>query len=190
MFKKLFAILMVIAIGSGTCIAEISDAYFLGPGDKISIIVFGEEDLSIELLNIDVSESFEYPYLGKVNTKNKSLSSLQNEIITGLKGDYLVSPKVNISIVNYRNIYVNGVVNKPGAFEYQPGLTVEKSIALAGGFISKFRRTSGIYITPEGKYKGLNEQELSEILKDQDEASLNDKVGPGDTIYTVSSLWR
>ncbi|MGF1756050.1 polysaccharide export protein [Vibrio makurazakiensis] len=190
MYKKLCAILMIIVVGNGACVAETPDSYFLGPGDKISIIVFGEEDLSIEQLNIDVSESFEYPYLGKINTKNKSLSSLQNEIIKGLKGDYLVSPKVNISIVSYRNVYVNGVVNKPGAFEYQPGLTVEKSIALAGGFISKYRRTSGIYITPEGKYKGLNESELSEILKDQEEASLNDQVGPGDTVYTVSSLWR
>lgn len=183
--------LVVALILAAQAKANEADSYYLGAGDKISIIVYGEKDLSIEQLNIDISETFEYPYLGRIYTRNKSIKSLQDEILSGLKGEYLIDPKVNVSIVRYRNVYVNGVVNKPGAFEYVPGLTVEKAIALAGGFISKYRRTSGIYITPEGKYKGLNEKELSKILKEEEvEASLNDAVGPGDTVYTVSSIWR
>ena len=84
------------------------DTYVIGAGDKIQISVYGESDLSIDELYISNSGKFEYPYLGQLSALNKTPESLKNEIINGLKGDYLISPKVRVSVVGFRSIYVNG----------------------------------------------------------------------------------
>lgn len=163
--------------------------YTISAGDTIKISVYGEDDLTFDNLVIDGREMFEFPYLGGIKTKNKTLKQIQNDIRTGLKGDYLIDPKVNVSIVKYRDIFVNGVVNKPGAYEYQPDLTVEKAIVLAGGFLAKYRKTKGIYLTKSDDIKGLSDSEIKKLLKDRDEVSTTTFISPGDTIYVVSSFW-
>lgn len=71
------------------------DTYKLGAGDKIQISVYGEENLSIEELHINNSGKFDYPYLGQLTVINKTPEQLKSEITKGLKGDYLISPKVS-----------------------------------------------------------------------------------------------
>ena len=63
-----------------------------------------------------------------------SLVELEQLITRGLKGPYLVDPDVTVSIKEYRPFYLHGEVKQPGGFTYQPGLTVQKAIALRGGF--------------------------------------------------------
>jgi polysaccharide biosynthesis/export protein VpsN len=163
--------------------------YTLGAGDTIRISVYGEEDLSVNGVLIDSGESLEYPYLGTIVIKNKTLRDLQEMITSGLRNGYLIDPKVTVNMVKYRNIYVNGVVNKPGGYEYQPDLTVEKAISLAGGFLAKYRKTKGIYLTKQSEVKGLNQDQIQDLLKNKKTADLSAPVNPGDTIYVVSSFW-
>ncbi|MGF1753489.1 polysaccharide export protein [Vibrio makurazakiensis] len=189
MFKKyILSIFTLIGVSIGVQ-ADEGTHYTLAPGDAISISVYGEEDLSIEELRIDTRQMVEYPYLDKISTKGKTLNQLQEEITTGLKGRVLINPKVSVNIFSYRNFYINGVVNKPGGYEYEPGLTVEKAVSLAGGFIAKYRKSKGIYITRSNETKNLSEEELADYLDDQEESRISDKVGPGDTVYIVSSLF-
>ncbi len=114
--------------------------YQLDTGDTISIQVYGEEDLSIQNILITSDGYFDYPYLGRIKAINKTPKQLKYEIETGLKGDYLINPKVMVNINNFRLFYVNGEVRKPGGFEYKPGLTIEKAIALAGGLTDRASR--------------------------------------------------
>ncbi|WP_194436040.1 polysaccharide biosynthesis/export family protein [Vibrio fluminensis] len=151
------------------------DTYIIGAGDKIQISVYGEEELSIEQLYINNSGRFEYPYLGEMVAVNKTPEQLKNEITQGLKGDYLISPKVRVSITEFRSIYVNGEVKKPGGYEYQPGLTVDKAIALAGGFTDRAAR-SKISISQAGS-------------NDQKNVNLSAKVLPGDIIVIDQSFF-
>ncbi len=178
----------VFSLGCFLFIAQ-AHAYTLSAGDSIRIAVYGEPDLTFDEFLIDSGETIDFPYLGNISLKNKTLKQVQEEITAGLQGDYLIDPKVTVNIVEYRNIYVNGVVNKPGGYEYQPGLTVQKSIALAGGFLAKYRKTKGIYVTKSAEIEGLSQKEIEDLLADKPEANLNDPVGPGDTIYVVSSFW-
>jgi polysaccharide export outer membrane protein len=163
--------------------------YTLGAGDTIRIAVYGEVDLSFEEYLIDSGETIDYPYIGTISLKNQTLKNVQERITQGLQNGYLIDPKVTVNIVKYRNIYVNGVVNKPGGYEYQPDLTVQKAIALAGGFLAKYRKTKGIYITKANEIEGLTQDQIDDLLKNKPEADLNDPIGPGDTIYVVSSFW-
>jgi len=101
-------------------VAQGQDAYTLSPGDEVSIVVFGQDDLSM-----------------KVNASGLTVSQLEKTITRELSGSYLVNPDVRVSVAEYRQVYINGEVNSPGGYDYKPGLTLIKAIALAGGYAEK-----------------------------------------------------
>lgn len=146
-----------------------ADNYILGQGDKISILVFDEPDLT---LNATVSASgfINYSYLGNLQVANKTPLELEEEIAELLRNGYLVNPSVNISVLEFRPFFIGGEVRSPGSYPVQPGLTIDKAIALAGGLTDRasIRR---IFIVKSG-------QSSTDKLK----GSLSDVVGPGDTI--------
>ena len=52
----------------------------------------------------------------------------------------VAADEVNITIAQYRPVYLDGDVAKPGAQAYRPGLTVRQAVALAGGYdVMRFR---------------------------------------------------
>ncbi|WP_279386835.1 polysaccharide biosynthesis/export family protein [Vibrio sinensis] len=192
--SRLINILILSFVSLGIFKASASELYKLGPGDVISIVVYGEESLTISEQKIDNREVIDYPYLGEIKIGGKSLGQVQDYISSGLRGDYLIDPKVNVAIVKYRNVYINGLVNRPGGYEYEPGLTVQKAISLAGGVMSKYRRSAKAYRTKSSEteqYKNLNSNQLAkEFEKNTEiEAELYQVIKPGDTIHVVASFW-
>ncbi len=109
------------------------DQYRLGSGDQIRIIVFGSEDLSGEF-EVGPQGDIAYPLIGQIHAAGKTLHEVEQEITNRLKPDYLKDPRVNVEVLNYRPFFVLGEVRKPGSFPYQSGMTVQKAVALAGGF--------------------------------------------------------
>ncbi|EIV8638001.1 polysaccharide export protein [Vibrio parahaemolyticus] len=150
--------------------------YLLDTGDTISVQVYGEEDLSIKNILITSDGYFDYPYLGRIKAINKTPKQLKYEIETGLKGGYLINPKVMVTINYFRLFYVNGEVRKPGGFEYRPGLTIEKAIALAGGLTDRASRKS-INLT---KHK---------TGKTVEGVSMQRTVEPGDIVFIDQSFF-
>lgn len=176
------AAIVVILFWSFTALAvQAQDApppadYQLGPGDTIRVLVFGEDDLTVQV-TIQESGAFTYPFLNQVSAAGITPKALEKKIEEGLRGDYLIDPKVTVSIVAYRNIYVSGEVNRPGGFPYQPGLTVQKAIALAQGFTPRASRKS-ITISSE-QDKGGAERKVD----------LSTPVRPGDIITVGQSFF-
>lgn len=167
-----FSLLMIFTANA----ANFEETYRLGAGDRIQIHVYGEEDLSIPELLLSSSGNFDYPYLGQIHAKGKTLNQLKREIYSGLLGDYLIAPKVMVNIVNFRQIYVNGEVRNPGGYEFKPGLTVEKAIALAGGFTDRASRNA-INISPAN---GGSERK---------KVNLKHPIAPGDIIVIKQSFF-
>ena len=126
---RLVAILLVIIVPLA---ATADSSYHLGAGDEIRIQIYAEADLSMTL-RLDESGAFNYPYLGTLVAKGKSIDELKEEVTRGLLEDVLVNPSVNVSIISYRNFYIGGEVKGPGGYAYHPGLTVKQAITLAGG---------------------------------------------------------
>ncbi|MGM0564435.1 MAG: polysaccharide biosynthesis/export family protein [Pseudomonadota bacterium] len=149
--------------------------YKLGAGDLIRVHVFGEEELSSEVRLTDAG-SFSYPFLGEINARGLTISELQEVVTEGLKGDFLVDPKVTISIVEYRTFFVNGEVREPGGYPFQPGLTIRKAIALAGGFSERASREKVLVIHDSGP--------AEEVVSE-----LSATVLPGDIITVEDSFF-
>jgi len=144
-------------------------AYRLGPGDQIIINVFGEDDLSMEV-RLSNSGKLNYPLLGALQVEGMTVNQLEEQITAGLKGPYLINPDVTVSMKEYRSFYLNGEVRKPGGYPYEPGLTLEKAIALAGGF-TEFASRKKIEVK---RAAGESEQSVR--------MGLTDAVYPGDII--------
>jgi protein involved in polysaccharide export with SLBB domain len=151
--------------------------YELGSGDQIRIQVFGEEDLGMEVRLSDAG-TISYPFLGEIQVKGLSVGRLEASIISGLKPDYLIDPKVSVSIIEYRQFYVHGEVKKPGGFPYLPGITLRKAIALAGGFTERASKTK-ISVIHEG----------DEVIKKSSAIALGDKLAPGDIVTIRQSFF-
>ena len=150
--------------------------YTLNAGDTISVHVYGESDLSFDRLLIGQNGRISYPFLGELKVAGNTAAELQQELIEGLKPDYLVDPRVSVSIVKYRPFFVNGEVKRPGGVDFQPGLTLRKAIALAGGFTERANRKQVLVIAdkdPERK---------------EQKVGLDYRVQPGD-IFTVKDTF-
>lgn len=145
------------------------DAYVLGQGDQISIQVFDEPDLSIKS-TVGASGVINYSYLGDLQVAGKTPFDLEQHIAKLLSNGFLVNPSVNVSVEQFRPFFIGGEVRSPGSFPYQPGLTLDKAIALAGGFTER-ASTRRIFIVRSG-------DSPSNLQK----TTLDALVGPGDTI--------
>lgn len=150
-----------------TSVSEAED-YVLGPGDIIKIKVFGEDELDLEMQLTD-SGTLNYPFLGTVKATGMTLKQLEQRIYTGLKGDYFVEPNVFVGMVQYRPFYIHGEVKKPGGYPYQPGMTVDQAVALAGGLTERASKEK-IFVAREG--------DKANKLK----SDLNSKIRAGDTV--------
>lgn len=164
-------------------VAEESSDYRFGPGDYISISVYGEVDLSINV-RIGSSGSISYPFLGDVAVKGLTAKQLEKKLIDGLKGPYLVDPNVTVSMLEYRPFYVNGEVKRPGSYPFQPGLTVERAISIAGGFTDRASR-SKLSVERDGIY--LKDSEENSRVKRS--VKLQDAVMPGDVLSIEQSFF-
>lgn len=150
--------------------------YTLDAGDVIRIFVFGEDDLTLET-TLGQTGQITYPYLGTIAAAGMTVQQLERAVTDGLRGDYLVNPSVNVSIVTYRPFYIYGEVKSPGGYPYQPNLTIERAVALAGGFTQRASRTKvKINRNVDGKESSV-------------EAAISGQVRPGDTILVKDSFF-
>jgi polysaccharide biosynthesis/export protein VpsN len=151
--------------------------YKLGSGDLISVRVMGEEDMRREKVRLSDAGTLSFPVLGEIKVKGMTVGALEDYITKGLKGRYLLNPQVTVSIEEYRNFYVNGMVDKPGGYPFSPGLTVRKAITLAGGFKERASRE---------KINIIRDDDPKQIAKRVD---MNTAVMPGDILTIEESFF-
>ena len=134
---RYFVILLLLLISQSL----LANDYKLGAGDKIQIIVYGEDDLTTTV-RIDKSGFISFPFLDDIQVIDTSVKDLEKVIYKGLLGNYLVSPQVSVSIYEYRPFFIHGQVNRPGGYPFQEDLTFDKAIAVAGGLSSRASKTN------------------------------------------------
>ena len=145
MNKRMFSLfsflsLIFMCMFSANVIAEninMSTQYRLSAGDVLKISVFGEPDLSIDEVRLNDAGTFSYPFLGEMQVRGLTASQVEAMITERLQGDYLVNPRVSVSIIEYREFFISGEVRNPGGYPYQPGLTLRRAVALAGGLTER-----------------------------------------------------
>jgi protein involved in polysaccharide export with SLBB domain len=126
-------------LAPGTVILNAPNGYVLRSNDQVAIEVFGEDDLRTNS-RLNGEGNLSLPLLGSVHLGGLTLAQAASKITELYGRDYLVNPKVNITLVGYakRRFTVLGQVNRPGSYEMPEGspdgVDLLEAIAMAGGY--------------------------------------------------------
>ncbi|MFH1039267.1 MAG: polysaccharide biosynthesis/export family protein [PVC group bacterium] len=161
--------------------------YIISPNDVLDISVLGEENLSI---TVRVSEKgvISFPLLGEIGAAGYPPLQFERRLEKLLEQDYLVSPSVNITILEYSTISVLGQVEKPGAFEIKGRMTVTQAIARAGGLTNIASPNGTKVIRRINGREEIIPVRLKDILADGD-LSNDISLKPGDLIVVPESFF-
>jgi polysaccharide export outer membrane protein len=107
--------------------------YTLDSGDKLRIVVFGQDALSINY-TVDAEGHVSLPLIGAVTARGLTTAQLGGAIAGRLRQNYIRDPSVAVEVETYRPFFVIGEVTYPGQYPYVPNMTIENAIAIAGGF--------------------------------------------------------
>lgn len=158
-----------------TAPAKAIEAYTLGSGDKVRIIVFGEEDLGGEFV-VDDAGFLRLPLIGQLAAGGRTVRQLEDDIAAKLSAQYLKNPRVSVEVLNYRPFYIIGEVNKPGEYPFVANMSVLNAVAVAGGYTYRANESS-VYIRRKG-----SKEEMKYPADD------TTKLLPGD-IVNVAERW-
>jgi polysaccharide biosynthesis/export protein len=184
-----------------------SGDYILGGGDRLSIRVFGADDLSNSPIDVSPEGDMMAPLVGRVRAGGMSVRDLE-AALTQDYAKFYKSPEVTVTVVEYRSqpVTVVGSVNTPGVIQLRRPTRLMEVISQAGGL----RPDAGdkVYITsmpPPGSSSGPNsdykattqEVDLQKIIEGRD-PSLNILIQSNDLItipkakmvYVVGDIGR
>ena len=113
--------------------------YQLSVDDQIAVEVFGEDDLRTAA-RVNSEGAVSLPLLGSVKLAGLTLNNAAARLTELYGRDYLVNPKVNVTLITYakRRFTVLGQINRPGSYEMPEGspsgIDLLEAIAIAGGY--------------------------------------------------------
>jgi len=128
------------AVGAGTG-ASAQAGYKLGSGDKLKVVVFGEEDASGEY-EVDATGAISARLLGRLQVKGLTIADVEQMLIDQYRSrGFFRNPRISIELINLRPFYILGEVEKRGSYPYVTGLTVAQAVAIANGYTYRASRT-------------------------------------------------
>ena len=137
----IFAVMVCALVGgfSASVHAQAAPVYTLGPGDKVRLMIYGEDEISGEY-ELDGTGALTLPLVGEVLAGGLSVREAEQKINDAYKGDYLINPRVNVEVMNYRPIFILGEVKTPGNYAYINGMTALQAVTVAGGYTYRARK--------------------------------------------------
>ena len=116
-------------------VAAPTGSFVLGPGDVVTISVYGQPELTTTAYVSDAGK-VRVPLAGEVAISGLSPNDAAARIAEAfVRQDLLVNPQVNVTVAEYRSqqVSVIGEVRNPGRFPIETRMNVLDALALAGG---------------------------------------------------------
>ncbi len=160
-------------------IVPISSTYALGPGDKLTIDLYGSKKDS-EKVTVSRDGTIYLPFMGRINLAGLTFSEAQ-EAINARAEKELIGTEVSISLDELRSItvYVLGEAYQPGAYTLSALSTVTNTLFLSGG-VNEQGSLRNIQVKRGGKLVG--EYDLYDMLIYGD-TSTDFRLEDGDTLF-------
>ncbi|ASP46628.1 SLBB domain-containing protein [Cognaticolwellia beringensis] len=152
--------------GEPSTFAPVSDVpipseYVLGPGDSLSIQLYGKETVSYNL-TVNRQGNIDIPQLGPVNVAGQSFSEAKN-LLASIIDERKIGVKSNISMGELRSIrvFVLGEAYRAASYTLSSLATVTQAIYAAGG-INDIGSLRNIQVKRRGKV--IAELDLYQLL--------------------------
>ena len=122
-----------------------NEEYHLGPGDKLRIEVYKDEQLS-QSVQVRPDGKITLPLIGDLIAASHTPIELRDTITASLK-EYITNPTVTVIVVEAlaSQVYVMGEVTNPGTMQLHGPTTILQALAMAGGF-KEFANTKDVKV--------------------------------------------
>jgi polysaccharide export outer membrane protein len=154
---------------------EYGAGYRVGAGDRLTIRVAGEVDLTNDYL-VDGAGNISMPYIHTTQVAGLTTAQIEQVIGTKLRGGFLRNPSVSVQVTTLRPFFILGEVNTAGSFPYQPGMTVQNAVAIAGGYTA--RADEGAVLVTRKNINGTATYKVP----------VTTQIYPGDIVY-IRERW-
>src|SRR6056297_33528 len=146
-FGNVVKVVLAVSLGSMAWAMPVSaqEGYPMGPGDSLTVSFLSNSEFD-RTVTIGADGSIFLPLLGEMNVQGQTINELRQQIpilMTGsvfrerVNGESLlvsVEPQeVMVEVAEYRPIFVDGSVNRPGQQQFSVGMTARQAIAAAEG---------------------------------------------------------
>ena len=167
----------------------VGEDYTISSGDVVTLSTF-DDPKGAATERVSPKGMVEHPYLGAISIAGLTESGAARKLEGLLRGDYLVNPRVSITVISYTKItfVVLGAVNAPNTFTAPANkrITLLNAIAQAGDFkdvanrkkVQILRRVNGV-----NKAYTVN---IKEMLENSNSAPVY--IEDGDTIRVKESF--
>jgi polysaccharide export outer membrane protein len=142
-----------------------SRAYRLAPGDRITVMVFGQADLSGDIL-VDGAGNILLPFIGPIQVKGLTVNECEKLFHDQLANGILKQPSVSVRLSELRPLYVLGDVRVSGVYPFRYGSTVKSAVAAAGGFgLAEQGATLSDFLLADERVRQLSLQKQSLLVR-------------------------
>ena len=175
------------------------EEYVLGPADTVTIRMVAWDSATLSFVRFDEIEG-EYtigpngqlllPLIGPVDAAGRTPSVLSEMLSVFLQQSIGLAeePSASVEVATYRSVYILGDVQRPGAYEYQPGLRVDQAIALAGGLRRSEDLSDGAVRTAVRDQGTLRETQIQQVQFAVRAARLEAETAGADEIVIPAGL--
>jgi polysaccharide biosynthesis/export protein len=113
---------------------DVAPDYVIGPTDVLSVVFWGDRDLSTEV-TVRPDGKISLPLLNDVVAAGQTPEQLRQRL-TETARRFVQSPVVTVVVrqVNNNRAFITGQINNPGPYVLSGPTTVLQMIAMAGGF--------------------------------------------------------
>ena len=168
---------------------EASPLYVIGPGDSLNVFVWGDNELSTEVV-VRPDGLITTPLVEDLQASGKTPTELARTLEEKLS-KFVKSPKVTVSVTNFVGRYteqvrVVGQAAQPQSIPFRDGMTLLDVIISVGG-LTEF--AAGNKATIVRKIDGTTKQfrvRLDDLIRDGD-ISANTRMMPGDVLIIPES---
>jgi polysaccharide export outer membrane protein len=163
-----------------------SRPYLVGPFDKLTIDVFGIDELSQREVQTDASGRISFPLAGVVEAAGRTPGEIEEIIEERLRNRFVRDPQVTVNLKETVSqvITVDGQVKEPGLYPVVGRMTLMRAVATAKG-TAEFAKLDDVVV-----FRTVDGQQLAALYNlkairrgnyDDPEVFANDVVIVGDS---------
>ncbi|WP_170311881.1 polysaccharide biosynthesis/export family protein [Sulfitobacter sabulilitoris] len=109
------------------------DAYLINVGDELELDILDDNDPP-QRFTVGRDGAVQLPFIGGLEVVSNTVSDARRMIQAAyVDREIFVDPLIELSIASFRPISVLGDVRTPGNYDYQPFMTAEQAVGMAGG---------------------------------------------------------
>ncbi len=169
---------------------ELKKKYLIGPGDQLSVFVWGDEELSTQVV-VRPDGLISTPLVEDMQASGKTPTELARSLENELS-KFVKNPTVTVSVNHFVGQYteqvrVVGQAAQPQAIPYREGMTLLDVIIAVGG-LTEYAAGNNASIVR--KVNGITEQyrvRLDDLIRDGN-ISANVEMLPGDVLI-IPETW-